>query len=352
MQKYQNGFAHIILVILLLFVCTTVGLAAVYVFVRDKTTILEGGYSWSTMKQGPYKDKVMYLTSTNPYSWSGKGAFLSEHASVPDVLYKDGTLYVYFVDTSVDGKPEQIGIKTSKDNGITWSDTVFAEFEGIENKVPVDPAPYLLEDGRVRLYYYDIGRASAKKSSSHTIYSAISNDGIHFKQEDGSRFTYDDIYDPDVFKFDDVWRLYVGTGDQKVLTATSTDGLTFTYEGVAYEGGAIPNVIKEGDDYILYTGGIQIATSSDGKTFTKSSHSYNSGGVTADPGVVKLADELYFMAYKTSDNQPTEQPASGVGQPNEQAPAGQNTTPSAPANNGQQQLAPLDPNLPVQAPAQ
>jgi hypothetical protein len=50
MQKYQNGFAHIILVILLLFVCTTVGLAAVYVFVRDKTTILEGGYSWSTMK--------------------------------------------------------------------------------------------------------------------------------------------------------------------------------------------------------------------------------------------------------------------------------------------------------------
>jgi hypothetical protein len=348
MSKINHGFAHILLFILILAVIAIIGVAGMYV-TTHKTTLLDNGYSWSTMKQGPYKDKVMYLTATDPYSWSGKGTLLSEHASVPDVLFKDGTLYVYFVDTSIDGKPEQIGIKTSKDNGETWSDTVFAEFEGIDNKVPVDPAPYLLEDGRVRLYYYDIGRASSKKSSTHTIYSAISDDGIHFKQEAGSRFTYDDIYDPDVFKFDDIWRLYVGTGDQKVLSATSTDGLTFNYEGIAYEGGAIPNVIKEGDDYILYTGGIQIATSSEGKSFTKSLYSYNSGGVTADPGVVKLADGLYFMAYKTSDNQPSEQPANGAGQPNGQTPANQNT--SSPTQNAQQELAPLDPSLPQLPPS-
>ena len=76
MSKINHGFAHILLFILILAVIAIIGVAGMYV-TAHKTTLLDNGYSWSTMKQGPYKDKVMYLTATDPYSWSGKGTLLS-----------------------------------------------------------------------------------------------------------------------------------------------------------------------------------------------------------------------------------------------------------------------------------
>ena len=173
--------------------------------------------------------------------------------------------------------------------------------------MPVDPNPYLLSDGRIRLYYFDIGEARSMMGSkpatppTNKIYSAISTDGIHFTAEDGVRFEQQEIFDPNVIKVGDTWRLYVGTGSNKVLSATSSDGLTFTYEGVAVDGGAVPDVYYTGEEYILYTAGIDIYTSTDGKTFTSTNNSFRSsaGMVTADPGVIKLSDGTYLMVYKT-----------------------------------------------------
>lgn len=260
-----------------------------------------GQYNWSQMSEGPYRDRVSFATGTSLTSWQDSQIILSEHASVPDVILKDGTLYVYFVDVSEDGKPEQVGLLKSSDNGKNWSEKQIVTIKDLGNKVAVDPAPYLLDDGRIRLYYFDISKTRVEGTSNNSIYSAVSSDGVNFTEESGVRFKYPAIYDPDVIKVGDAWRMYVGTEDQKVLSATSQDGLTFTYEGVAYSGSSIPNVIYEDGTYYLFTGGIEIATSKDGKTFTKTSSRFDSGGLTADPGVAKLADGSFFMVYKTKE---------------------------------------------------
>jgi hypothetical protein len=258
-------------------------------------------YNWSTMKEGPYNDSISYATSTDLLKWTDQQTVLAEHASVPDVIVKDDVIYVYFVDVSVDGKPEQISLIKSSDKGKTWTQKQNITIEGVGDRVAVDPDPMLLSDGKIRLYYFDIATTKNDLSlEKNTMYSAISDDGISFTQEDGIRLNYTGIFDPDVLKIGDNWTMYVGTDDQKVLYATSTDGLNFVYGGVAYSGGAIPNVYYAGEKYYMYVGGIDILTSNNGKTFTKTSSGFESvNKTTADPGVVKISDNNYLMIYKT-----------------------------------------------------
>ena len=63
-------------------------------------------YDWSQMDKGPYHDQISYATSTDLKTWKNSGEILAEHASVPDVILKDGTIYAYFVDFSEDGIKE------------------------------------------------------------------------------------------------------------------------------------------------------------------------------------------------------------------------------------------------------
>jgi len=258
--------------------------------------------NWSTMDSGPYKDKVSFATSSDLFHWTESGVTIAEHASVPDAIYKDGVIYVYFVDVTQDDKPEQIGLLRSEDKGQTWADKVIIKIDGLGQKVAVDPDPFLLPDGRIRLYYLDIATARPEQKTSGKIYSAISSDGINFAEEEGVRLEREQgLFDPDVTRIGDTWRMYTGAGEApKVIYATSADGLTFTEEGVAYEGGSVPNVFYDGQKYILYTAGIDIALSVDGKTFTKQSYTFQcSTGLTADPGVIQLGENEYLMVFKT-----------------------------------------------------
>ncbi|MEM0467388.1 MAG: hypothetical protein QXX20_07345 [Candidatus Thermoplasmatota archaeon] len=261
-------------------------------------------YQWSQMNEGPYKDKISFATSTDLLNWTDSQRILAEHASVPGAVYKNGIIYVYFVDVSENGKPEQIGLIRSEDNGQTWSPKEYVSFEGIGEKVPVDPAPLLLDDGRIRLYYFDIneGRSSHSPPGTNKIYSAISTDGRHFIQEDGIRFEKEAIFDPDVVCVGNTWYLYVGyIMSNQILSAISTDGLTFTEKGPAYHGGTVPDVFYHNGTYYLYTIGIDISTSQDGLWFTKTSSRFQSnvGTVTADASVIQLNDGTYLMLYKT-----------------------------------------------------
>jgi len=263
----------------------------------------ENQYNWSTMSEGPYNDQVSYATSNDLLTWTDTQEILAIHASVPGAIYKEGVIYVYFVDVSVDGIAEQIGLITSNDNAQTWSEKQFITIDGVGDKVPVDPAPLLLDDGRIRLYYFDIneGRFSTDPETQNKIYSAISSDGISFVQE-GICYSEKGVYDPDVILVGDIYRMYVGNLDEnKVISATSTDGLTFTKEGTAYSGGVVPDVFFKDDTYYLYTVGIDISTSSDGTSFTKTENRFESeiNMLTADPSVIELNDGSYIMFYKT-----------------------------------------------------
>lgn len=263
-------------------------------------------YSWSTMDEGPYSDKVSYATSIDLLNWVDSEITLATHASVPGAVYKDDVIYVYFVDVSTDGIPEQIGLIKSSDNGQTWTDKVFIDIEDVGDKVPVDPAPFLLDDGAIRLYYFDINeeRSGFDVAAENKIYCADSSDGVNFVEHEDVCFAYTGVYDPDVILVDGVYRMYVGDiAGNKVISATSSDGLTFTYEGTAYTGGAVPDAFYKEGTYYLYTAGIDISTSSDGASYTSTSNSFRSnlGTVTADPSVIELNDGTYMMLYKTKD---------------------------------------------------
>jgi hypothetical protein len=309
-QHKQNGFAHLLIFIVILVV---VAAAGAYVFIKNKqdsgissTPVPQPKqteeYNWSTMSEGPYKDKVFFTTSNSLEQWPNSGKQLAAHASVPEVILKNGVLYVYFVDVSEDGKPEQIGLLQSYDNGANWGKKQIINIDGVGDKIAVDPDPYLLPDGRIRLYYFDISTTKTESLDKNTIYSAISDDGVNFIQEEGVRFTYPAIFDPDVIYTDGTWRMYVGTDDSKVLLATSDDGLNFSHKGIALNDGVIPNVIYENSKYYMFTGGIELSTSVDGNTFTKVGAVFNSGSnITADPGVAKLDNGQYLMVYKTKD---------------------------------------------------
>ncbi len=280
--------------------------AAVWFFFLPKpkeSPAPEGKNNWSTMDQGPYRDQISYATSSDLLNWTDSDVILAEHASVPDAVYRrqDGTIYVYFVDVSQDGRPEQIGLIRSADGGKTWLDKIIANIQGLGDKVTVDPDPFVLADGRVRLYFFDIADTHTPGNSGK-IYSALSDDGINFVLEQGVRWERKaGLFDPDVVWVDGIWYMYVGDGaGQKTVLATSTDGLNFTEFGVVYNEGAIPNVYFDGTKFILYTGGINIAFSNDGKTFTKTPYRFeSSSGLTADPGVFRLLKNEYLMVFKT-----------------------------------------------------
>ena len=260
-------------------------------------------YNWSTMNEGPYNDKISFATSSDLFNWTDSETVLAIHASVPGAIYKDGVIYVYFVDVSVDGIAERIGMISSNDNGTTWSEKEYIDIDGVGDKVPVDPAPFLLDDGRIRLYYFDIeeGRSSMGSESENKIYSAISSDGVNFVEE-GVCFSKEGVFDPDVIEVDGVYRMYVGDIEgNRVISATSSDGLNFVEEGVAYDGSAVPDVFYKDGVYYLYTVGIDISTSSDGASFTKTSYRFESNInlLTADPSVIELNDGTFMMLYKT-----------------------------------------------------
>jgi len=266
-------------------------------------------YLWSEMNQGPYHDKVTYATGTSLTSWTPSGTILAEHASVPAGVIKDGVIYVYFVDVTTEGLPEQLGTVTSSDQGQTWTQQQVLTIEDIGDRAVADPDPVLLDDGRIRLFFFDINDARVNSTAdgiepSSKVYSAISDDGVNFAMEEGVRFERDGsgIYDPDVNLFDDTWYLYGGTNEgNQVIYATSSDGLTFTEKGVAFTGGGVPDVYFENGLYYLFTAGINIATGTVPTSFTDTGSQFrdsDSKGATADPSVIKLDDGTYLMVYK------------------------------------------------------
>lgn len=267
---------------------------------------LSNQFNWSTMNQGPYRDKITYATSPDLLTWTGSGRILAEHASVPGAVIKDGTIFVYFVDVSEDGVKEQLGMVKSLDMGRTWTEPTSLTISGLGDKATADPAPVLLSDGRIRLFYFDINEARISRPASgvepaNKIYSAISSDGVNFTQEAGVRFERQGAFDPDVELVNGTWHMYTGDVEgNKVIAATSTDGLTFTERGIAYANGAVPDVWYENGQWYLFTAGINIAVSTDGLTFTSNNRRFidSSYQVTADPSVVKRNDGSYLMLYK------------------------------------------------------
>jgi hypothetical protein len=257
---------------------------------------------------GPWYHTVRTAASSDGMTFTDeRTADLVTHGSVPAALhFADGTLRVYFVDFS-SGTPERLGCVASHDNGKTyqWGGCVI---DGLVNAKAVDPCPVLLDDGRVRLYFYASGN-DVNSTTSHNIDSAISSDGVHFQRE-GTVFQFDGLVDPDVFYNGSIWIMHVfSLSAGGTVVATSADGRAFTQTGILQPrnyGVTRPVRLNDGR-FRMYAfaqpdaGQFVSLISNDGLSWSLEQGTRFSAGTgykITDPYVIARGDGSWFMTYK------------------------------------------------------
>ncbi len=238
----------------------------------------------------------------------------------PDVVrLANGQLRMYY-EYQPSGNVKNIYSLISSD-GLTWESE-----NGIRISEGNMPAVVQLPDGRWRIYYNDCGSFG----------SAISEDGLNFVKEGGYRLEpsgegYEayGIRHPTVVKLDDgTYRMYYDAQEadgrqERILSAVSSDGLTWQKEGVRVDYSSIPNcdsltspyVVRTSDGYTrLYLtvrgfmatekSGIYLAVSQDGLDFSIKEGpeigGFDEGGQShgiMDPSVVEIQTGTLRMYY-------------------------------------------------------
>jgi hypothetical protein len=247
-----------------------------------------------------------------------------ERAGVPTVArLKDGRLMAAFQNFPKDDQAnfDKVAVSFSVDEGRTWTTPATMVITGMEQGLmrPFDPTLVPLPDGRVRMYFTS-NRSPRFEESTPAIYSAISEDGLHYTFEPGVRFGVEGkvVIDCAVCLHQGVFHLFSpdnGTpaemreeqipGRPRAASglgyhATSKDGLNFErMPDVKIEGASnlrwLGNVISDGTTMTFIgtgsatprRGGIWMATS---KTGTEWSLMEPPVIVGADPGIVPLKD--------------------------------------------------------------
>jgi len=243
-----------------------------------------------TTNDGPWNHRVMGATSSEGLTWAKDEKIIADQASVPDaILDNENNIRIYYVDWY---NGHVISVALSHD-GVNWiykKVTIQGEVAGSQGGIsPVDPDIVLLPDGRYRLFYMYAGK----------IYSAISNYGINFVKEDGVRYQQEGmVYDPDVIKMGDVWRMFISLGIRN-LSTVSNDGLSFSRENELPFEGSVSCTIPVENGYRMYymkQGGISSSFSSDERNWVSEGLRLDNAG---DPTVIKLQNGIYKMFYKT-----------------------------------------------------
>lgn len=259
---------------------------------------------------GPYTHRVMSATSGNGLDWTYDDRTLIEHASVPSAIVTPaGNLRVYYVDAGQ--VPETTNCAESTDGGKTFR-VLGLSIENRPGEKALDPSIVLLPDGRYRLYYFGV-TGSPSQAGEHSIYSAISDDGVRFVQE-REAFKYPGLVDPDVFWTGSDWMMYVFSLDAGgTITARSADGRSFEYAGpLSLKGWGTVAPVALGDGrFRLYAfdqpAGTTVASflSSDCVTWTREEGTRLSapeGFQITDPFVVRLADGSWKMIFKVQQD--------------------------------------------------
>lgn len=268
---------------------------------------------------GPWDNDVI-VSRLHPDGRSERLATF-ERAGVPTVArLADGRLLAAFQHFPKDDDRnfDRVAVRTSRDEGRTWSAPEAIVVSGLEAGLarPFDPTLVPLPDGRVRLYFTS-NRSPDFRRSTPAIYSAISSDGVNYTFEPGARFALEGrvVIDCAAALHDGVFHLIVPdngsaeemfAGQQRrepprggsAYHAVSRDGLTF--ERVAdlvlpQPHRWLGNMQSDGARLVFFgtDGGMWPATSADGTTWKLSTTTARLPG--ADPGVVRLRDGTWLV---------------------------------------------------------
>jgi hypothetical protein len=179
--------------------------------------------------QGPAAHRIISAFSTDLRSWAYESGIRLSMSSVEAPLrLADGRVLLYYVDASgtLAGRPETTNVAVSED-GLGFQ-ALGLTIEGSPWLKALDPAPLLLADGRIRLYYYGC-QGDPGAAGDHAIVCAVSGDGVHFTYE-GECLRLPDLVDPDVWFDGQSYRMLVSAG-KRTMQAVSDDGLAFTQSG-------------------------------------------------------------------------------------------------------------------------
>ncbi len=248
---------------------------------------------------GPRGHQIMSATSVDALHWTVAPDVLRDAGSVPDVVtLPNGILHIYFVDGL---SPAPGLLQGSPQQG--WQPLELSLTDGPSMGI-VDPDAMLLPDGRIRLFY--LAAMPANPTAPRAVYSAVSEDGIHFTQEEGVRVAVEHITDPSVVVLPDgTWLMALSRGGTTLL-ARSTDGVTFSLTEVVVNEGGVPELTLLPDGslrlFVSAPDGIRSLRSTDGgNTWEPEAGlriSAEEGNVAADPGVTRLPDGTWFMVWK------------------------------------------------------
>lgn len=252
--------------------------------------------------------------------WSVEDGVRAADGSVPfATTLSDGKVRLYYCDRG--------GIVSAlSSDGLAFTREAGFRIEGTgrmgdPESIVCDPSLVRLEDGRFRLYYKGADRLGGPGQATHRIFSAISQDGLVFQKE-GVRIDPTGTVDngwasvPEIVKtFQGRFRLYYVSGaappNDGIASAISNDGLTFTREPGTRVKGVDPAVLllPNGTYWLFFKGplnlpkGIYSAKSRDGITFTQDAgvrvSPTDSQGASDvyDPTVVLLPDGTVRMYY-------------------------------------------------------
>lgn len=282
-------------------------LLGVYFFTKSKSlSIPSKSNNMAQDPNGPYYHKIYLATSKDGLTWQKQDKVLFDHASVPGAVIKDGIIYLYFVDASGD-LSDQLSVGISKDLGKNF-DKQKIKIKGA-TLAAVDPNPVLLDNGKIRLYYFAspfVAGDPATASGPHQIMSVESSDGINFKNV-SEVFAEENITDPDVFKTAMDWRLFVSKGTNLDLAISNDNGITFTKQNdFSWNNGGVSGTADISGTLRTYycgQGGIGSATGADtGKLTVESGvRVEESNKIVCDPSVIQLLDNTFMMFYKVQE---------------------------------------------------
>ena len=246
------------------------------------------------------------LVMTSALSLSGFGApaiTFVEEAGVPTLAKtSDGTVYALFQwFPDAEESFDKVATSISRDNGVTWSEPETIVFDGMPFTLQraFDPTLVVLTDDTFRLYF----TTSEKGEQNTIIASATSTDGIHFTFE-GTAFSKADtrLYDCAVAYAGDHWIMTTPHAPNVgAYRAISTDGVTFTEtdEIVSTMGENWLGNFMNDNDTLYFVGSaspedIWYATSTDGNAWSTPISIGIQGG---DPAMVRADDGTYIVVY-------------------------------------------------------
>jgi hypothetical protein len=213
-----------------------------------------------------------------------------------------------------------LGVLRSTDHGATWTSLGQVHMQN-STVWPVDPTGFT-SNGHIVLYFVDFGHLN--QPVPQTMYCATSADGVNFDTPQPVYTQALTMVDPFVLPMPGgLFRAYIPSGEEGIISALSNNGLTFTRENgirIAFGGGGMPGALLLPDNRVrLFVNGandgqegIFSLISDDGLNFTVESGvriPAPAGFIVNDAQPIHLLDGGYLMLYQMFDAKLMDQPA-------------------------------------------